>query len=244
MLRGLYIAASGMLAQQVRHEIVANNLANADTAGYKADTALFRTALDTAVWRHRDPQKGAPTPLVGALSFGAEVDDVVTDLRPGPIAFTGRPLDVAIDGEGFFVVNTPRGEHYTRDGAFHQAADGTLVTADGMPVMGTRGAIRSASAPLSIAPNGDVLANGQVIDRLRVVQLRNASKEGANRFVGNAQPLPQFNLQVGALERSNVSVVQAMVDMIVAMRAYEASHRAVLAHDETLQKAVNDVGKV
>lgn len=244
MLRGLHIAASGMLAQQVRHETVANNLANADTTGYKADTAVFRTALDAAIWRHRDPQKGAPTPQVGALSFGAEVDDVVTDLRPGPIALTGRPLDVAIAGEGFFVVNTPQGERYTRDGAFHQVADGTLVTADGIPVMGTRGAIRSASAPLSIAPNGDVLANGQVIDRLRIVQLRNASKEGANRFAGNAQPVQQFNLQVGALERSNVSVVQAMVDMIVAMRSYEASHRAVLAHDETLQKAVNDVGKV
>ncbi|MDW8322093.1 MAG: flagellar hook-basal body protein [Armatimonadota bacterium] len=244
MLRGLYIAASGMLAQQVRHETVANNLANADTTGYKADEAVFRAALERAIWRHRDPQKGAPAPQVGALSFGVTTDAVVTDLRPGPVALTGRPLDVAIDGDGFFVVNTPQGERYTRDGAFRQSADGTLVTADGTPVLGTRGIIRSANTPLTIAPNGDVLANGQVIDRLRVVQLRNAVKEGANRFAGNAQPLQQFSLQVGALERSNVSVVQAMVDMIVAMRAYEASHRAVLAHDETLQKAVNDVGKV
>ncbi|GIV16667.1 MAG: flagellar basal-body rod protein FlgF [Armatimonadota bacterium] len=244
MLRGLHIAASGMLAQQVRHETIANNLANADTTGYKADEVAFRTALDTAIWRHRDPQKGAPTPQVGTLSFGTEVDAVVTDLRSAPIALTGRPLDVAIDGEGFFVVNTPQGERYTRDGAFRQAADGTLVTADGMPVMGTRGVIRSATVPLTIAPNGDVLAGGQLVDRLRVVQLQNPVKQGANRFAGNAQPLPQFSLQVGALERSNVSVVQAMVDMIVAMRAYEASHRAVLAHDETLQRAVNDVGKV
>lgn len=104
--------------------------------------------------------------------------------------------------------------------------------------------IRSAGTMLSIAPNGDVLANGQVIDRLRIVQVPNAAKEGANRFAGIAQPLQQFRLQTGALERSNVSVVQAMVDMIQAMRAYEASHRAVLAHDETLQKAVNDVGRV
>ncbi len=244
MLRGLYIAASGMLAQQVRHESIANNLANADTTGYKADEAVFRTALNGAIWRHRDPQKGAPTPQVGKLCFGAEVDEVVTDLRPGAIAPTGRPLDVAIDGEGFFVINTPQGERYTRDGAFRQSADGTLVTADRMPVLGIRGIIRSANAPLTVAPNGDVLADGQVIDRLRIVQLQNASKEGANRFAGNAQPLQQFSLQVGALERSNVSVVQAMVDMIVAMRAYEASHRAVLAHDETLQRAVNDVGKV
>lgn len=244
MLRGLHIAASGMLAQQVRHETIATNLANADTTGYKADEAVFRTAVDAAIWRHRDPQKGAPAPQVGTLSFGVTTDEVVTDLRPGAIALTGRLLDVAIDGEGFFVVNTPQGERYTRDGAFRQSPDGTLVTVDGMPVLGTRGAIRSATAPLSIAPNGDVLANGQVIDRLRVVRLRNASKVGANRFAGNAQPLQQFSLQVGALERSNVSVVQAMVDMIVAMRAYEASHRAVLAHDETLQRAVNDVGKV
>lgn len=244
MLRGLHIAASGMLAQQVRHETIANNLANADTTGYKADEVVFRTVLDRTIWRHRDPQKGAPAPQVGMLSFGAEVDGVVTDLRPAPVALTGRPLDVAIDGDGFFVVNTPQGERYTRDGAFRQAADGTLATADGMPVLGTRGVIRSATFPLSISPNGEVLANGQVVDRLRIVQLRNASKEGANRFTGNALPLQQFNLQVGALERSNVSVVQAMVDMIVAMRAYEASHRAVLAHDETLQRAVNDVGKV
>lgn len=244
MLRGLYIAASGMLAQQVRHESIANNLANADTTGYKADEAVFRTALNTAILRHRDPHKGAPAPQVGTLSFGAAVDEMVTDLRPGAIALTGRSLDVAIDGEGFFTVNTPQGERYTRDGAFRQLADGTLATADGMPVLGMRGIIRSANTHLTIAPNGDVLANGQVIDRLRIVQLQNASKEGANRFAGNAQPLPQFSLQVGALERSNVSVVQAMVDMIVAMRAYEASHRAVLAHDETLQRAVNDVGKV
>jgi flagellar basal-body rod protein FlgG len=244
MVRGLHIAASGLLAQQVRHETIANNLANADTTGYKADEVVFRTALDKAIWRLRDRQRGAPASPIGTLSFGAEVDEGATDLRPGPIALTGRPLDVAIDGEGFFVVRTPRGERYTRDGAFRQAADGTLVTADGMPVLGMRGEIRSAGTTLSIAPNGDVLANGQVIDRLRIVQLRGASKEGANRFTGNAQPLQPFSLQVGALERSNVSVVQAMVDMIVAMRAYEASHRAVLAHDEMLQRAVNDVGKV
>jgi len=233
-----------MLVQQARHEAIANNLANADTTGYKADEVVFRTALDRAIWRLRDAQRGAPASDIGALSFGAEVDAVITDLRPAPITLTGRPLDVAIDGDGFFAVSTPQGERYTRDGAFRQAADGTLVTADGMPVLGTRGIIRSADAALTIAPNGDVLANGQVIDQLRVVQLRNASKEGASRFTGGAQPLQQFNLQVGALERANVSVVQAMVEMIMAMRAYEASHRAVLAQDETLQRAVNDVGKV
>ena len=243
MLRGLHIAASAMLAQQIRHQTIANNLANADTTGYKADDTVFRTALDNAIWRLRDPQKGSPAPQIGALSFGAAVDEVVTDLRPGAIALTGRPLDVAIEGDGFFAVSTPHGERYTRDGAFRQAADGTLVTADGMPVLGTRGIIRSAGVTVTIAPNGDVLANGQVVDRLRIVQLRNASKEGANRFTGNAQPLQEFRLQVGALERANVSVVQAMVEMILAMRAYEASHRAVLAHDETLQRAVNDVGK-
>lgn len=244
MLRGLQISASGMLAQQVRHDVIASNLANADTTGYKADEAVFRAALERAIWRHHDPYKGAETPQVGAMPFGVEVDQIHADLRPGAITPTGRSLDVANDGEGFFVVSTPQGERYTRDGAFRQSADGTLVTADGMPVLGARGAIRSAGAPLTIAPNGDVLANGQVVDRLRVVQVQNALKEGANRFAGNAQPLQQFSLQVGALERSNVSVVQAMVDMIMAMRAYEASHRAVLAHDETLQRAVNDVGKV
>lgn len=244
MLRGLQIAASGMLAQQVRHDVIANNLANADTTGYKADETVFRTALESAIWRHHDPYRGAEAPRVGVLPFGTEVDEIHTDLRPGAITLTGRSLDVAIDGDGFFVVNTPQGERYTRDGAFRQSADGTLVTADGMPVLGSRGVIRSAGVPVTIAPNGDVLANGQVLDRLRIVQVQNAVKEGANRFIGNAQPLQQFSLQVGALERSNVSVVQAMVDMITAMRAYEASHRAVLAHDETLQRAVNDVGKV
>ncbi|MEJ5250897.1 MAG: flagellar hook-basal body protein [Chthonomonadetes bacterium] len=244
MLRGLQIAASGMLAQQVRHDVIANNLANADTTGYKADEAVFRTALESAIWRHHDPYRGAEAPRVGVMPFGTEVDEIHTDLRPGAITLTGRSLDVAIDGDGFFVVNTPQGERYTRDGAFRQLADGTLVTTDGMPVLGTRGVIRSAGVPITIAPNGDVLANGQVVDRLRIVQVQNAVKEGANRFAGNAQPLQQFSLQVGALERSNVSVVQAMVDMITAMRAYEASHRAVLAHDETLQRAVNDVGKV
>lgn len=244
MLRGLQIAASGMLAQAVRHETLANNLANADTTGYKADEAVFRAALETAIWRHNEPAKGAVPPRIGGLSFGVEVADISTDLRPGTISLTGRPHDVAIEGEGFFVVSTPQGERYTRDGAFRQSADGTLVSADGMPVQGTRGAIRSAGVPITIAPNGDVLANGQVIDRLRIVQVPNPIKQGANRFVGTAQPAQQFSLQIGALERSNVSVVRAMVDMITAMRAYEASHRAVLAHDETLQRAVSDVGKV
>lgn len=243
MLRGLHIAASGMLAQQVRQEAIAHNLANADTAGYKADAVLFRTALEQTIWRHRDPQRGAPAPSVGALSFGVAVEGNTTDLRPGAIAMTGRSLDVAIDGEGFFVVRTPQGERYTRDGAFRQLADGTLATADGMPVLGAQGVIRHTGA-ITIAPNGEVLAEGQVVDRLRVVQLAGALKEGANRFTGNAQLLAEFRLQVGALERSNVSVVQAMVEMLAAMRAYEAAHRAVLAQDETLQKAVNDVGKV
>lgn len=244
MLRGLHIAASGMLAQQVRHETIANNLANADTTAFKADQVVFRAALETAIWRRRDPQKGAPTTQIGVLAFGVERDGHATDLRPGTVALTGRSLDAAIDSEGFFVVRTPQGERYTRDGSFRQSADGTLTTADGMPVIGARGVIRAPKASLSIAPNGDVFADGQLIDRLLIVQVQNPVKEGANRYVGAAQPLQQFSLQVGALERSNVSVVQAMVDMIAAMRAYEASHRAVLAHDETLQKAVNDVGKV
>lgn len=239
MLRGLYIAASGMQAQQIRHETVANNLANADTTGYKADQAVFRAVFEQTIWRHRDT---APAPL-GSLSFGAQVDGAVTDLRPGTLSITGRSLDVAIEGEGFFVINTPQGERYTRDGAFRQAADGTLVTADGMPVMGTRGVIRSPNAPLTISPNGEVLSEGQVVDQLRVVALRSPVKEGSNRFVGTAQPLTQYALQVGMLERSNVSVVLSMVEMITALRAYEAAHRAVLAHDETLQKAVNEVGK-
>ena len=228
MDRGLYIAASGMLAEQVRQDLLANDLANTATPGYKSDRATQRTFEEMLLTNTETGQQ------VGSLGNGVAIDRQATDFSPMPIRQTEEPLDFAITGDGFFTVRSDEGVRYTRNGRFAQAPDGTLVTAMGEQVLGRNG------QPVRVAADGTVPAQ-----QLGVVILTNPQKAGEGLYTGT--PGAQVDaalVQSGALEGSGTDPARAMVDMIVSMRAFEAGQRVIRTIDETLGKAANEVGSL
>jgi flagellar basal-body rod protein FlgF len=227
MERGLYIAASGMLSEQVRQDLIAHDLANASTAGYKPDRVSSKSFGEMLL---SDTRTGAP---VGALGLGTEISKQVTDLSSGPIRDTHEPLDFAVEGTGFFAVQTPKGVRYTRDGQFAASARGTLVTAAGDEVLGPGG------APVRIGTDGKVVPGD-----IGVVTVANAGREGDNLFTGTAGGAAPGTIRTGALEGSGVDPVTTMVEMIGSLRAFESGQRVITTIDSTLQKAANQVGSV
>ena len=227
MERGLYIAASGMMAEQVRQDLIAHDLANASTTGYKADRVTTRSFGDLLL---QDTTGGNP---IGALGLGARIESQTTDLSPGPLRATGEPLDFAVEGEGFFAVRGAAGTRYTRDGRFQVSSRNTLVTAAGDEVLGPDG------RPVRVGAGGEVAAS-----RIGVVQLAGARREGDNLFTGTARGAAAGTVRAGALEGSAADPITTMVDMLGSLRAFEAGQRVITTIDSTLAKATNQVGGI
>lgn len=245
MERGLYIAATGMMSAMVRQDITANNLANVNTAGFKADRAVNETFADSLL--HSMQQGGQ---VVGTMNYGTRVAGTITDFSQGSMRATQQPLDVAVAGDGFFQIRQDDGTvAYTRNGQFTRSNDGFLTTqtgqyvlgpdrypvyagTDGDPVIGRDGSVSG--------PGGDTL--GQI--GLVTLDVPSSRKVGDNLWVGEETgPMPgTTQLRQGFLEASGVQSVKEMVEMISTMRSYESSQRVVTAIDGTLDKAVNSVG--
>jgi flagellar basal-body rod protein FlgF len=226
MDRGLYIAASGMLAEQIRQDQIANDLANASTPGYKGDRTAQRSFGDLLL---ANSTSGA---AVGRQSTAVQVDAIETDFSARPSRETGEPLDFAITGEGFFAVQTAQGVRYTRNGQFTLDPQGRLVTAQGDPVLDTAGRAITAT-------DGKVDAR-----RLGVVALTNPRKEGDSLVTGTPAGAAAGTVRSGALESSGADAARSMVDMIASMRAFEAGQKVIQTIDETLGQAVSKVGSV
>jgi flagellar basal-body rod protein FlgG len=224
MDRGLYIAASGMLAEQIRQDQIANDLANASTPGYKADRTSQRTFNDLLLANSTTGQ------TVGPQSTAVQVDKITTDFTAAPVKDTGEPLDFAIVGDGFFALQTPQGTRYTRNGQFSLDAQGRLVTAAGNAVLDANG------RPIT-ATNGTVDPR-----RLGVVALNNPVKQGDSLVTGTPAGAASGTVRAGALEGSGADAARSMVDMIDSMRAFEAGQKVIQAIDETLGKAATQVG--
>ena len=227
MERGLYIAASGMLAEQVRQDQIANDLANAATPGYKAD----RTSQ--AGFGELLLANSATGATVGPQGTAVQVSAVETDFTPKPAKDTGEPLDFAIVGEGFFAVQTANGTRYTRNGQFTADAQGRLVTAQGDPVLGRGGRALTVGADGRVDPRN-----------LEVVALRNPRKDGDSLVTGAPAGNAGGQVRAGALEASGADATRSMVDMIASLRAFEAGQRVIHTIDETLGKAATQVGSV
>lgn len=227
MDRGLYIAASGMLAEQVRQDQIANDLANASTPGYKAD----RTAQEA--FGEMMLTNTATGQAVGAQSTTVRVDRVETDWRPEPSTETGEPLDFAISGEGFFAVQSGDGVRYTRNGQFSVSPQGQLVTAQGDPVLGRD------NRPVTVGKGGAIDPR-----RLQVVALENPRKAGDSMVTGTPGGTADGRVRAGALEGSGADPARSMVDMIASMRAFEAGQRVITTIDETLGRASSQVGSL
>jgi len=241
MERGLYIAASGMLAEQVRQDQIANDLANASTPGYKADTSVQSSFGQVLLSNTQTGQ------VVGPMSLGVHISKEVTDLTQGPLQQTGNPLDFALDGSGFFAVQTGNGTSYTRDGQFAIDGSGRLITDTGNPVLGTNNKpiVVGNSNNISVSPEGLVTSNGETVGQLKIVSLTNPAKQGDTLWSGTPGAKPaNTTVDQGYLEGSGVQPAEAMVDMIVSLRAYESSQRVLQGIDETLSKAVTSVGSM
>lgn len=246
MIRGLYTAASGMLSEVIRNDATANNLANANTVGFKRDTAVNRDFANILMQRVDD---GPGAPAIGRMGLGAVVDAIVPEMTQGSLREDGAAFDLALAGPGYFVVATPNGLRYTRNGNFSRSAQGELVTQDGWRVMGRNGPVLVNGNAVKIGDDGRVFVDGVYRDTLQVVDFPGAlpQKEGAVLFIAPPGVAPQpaaARVQQGFLEMANVNVVTEMVNMISGYRAYEANAKMVQTQDGLLDKAVNEVGKV
>ncbi|MDD4599870.1 MAG: flagellar basal-body rod protein FlgF [Negativicutes bacterium] len=248
MIRGIYAAASGMVAESTRNDVTANNLANANTAGFKKDIAVSRDFASVLIQRIND---GQSAPTIGSLGSGSQIDEVATIHSGGAIRETGNDFDMALDGQGFFVIQTPNGLRYTRNGSFSRSGEGELVTGDGHRVLGQNGRpIAIAGDKLTVAADGAISVDGLELNRLQVVGFANEkqlTKEGNSLYAApNGVQAQQAAATVnqGYLEMSNVNIVAEMINMITGFRAYEVNGKSVQAHDQLLDKAVNEVGRV
>ena len=262
MIKGLYTAGSGMMLQMTKQDVVANNIANVNTSGYKKDNVLCQSFPSMLISRLGESQYDAlgqekilPPVVIGPLGTGAVVKDIITDHSNGALKSTGNPTDLAISNEGYFVVQTPQGERFTRDGSFKINQDGTLVTNQGATVMSTDDkAINilnddgQVTENFAIDKNGSVLVNNNEIAKLKIVNFadkRSLQKEGA-WMKANAQNTVVDNPGVlqGYLEMSNSNAVQEMVSLISVVRAYESCQKVIQAEDELLSVTIDQVGSV
>jgi flagellar basal-body rod protein FlgG len=224
---GLYIAASGMLAQQVQQDQLANDLSNASTPGYKTDTSV---QSDFGAMLMSNTATGQP---VGTLDTGIKLGTPVTNLTPAALHSTGQPLDFGIAGEGFFAVRTAQGVRYTRDGQFQESAKGLLTDANGDPVLSQSG------AQIAVSANGTVPASS-----LGVFNVTGATKQGENLYTGTAAGRASGTVEQGELEDSAVDAVTTMVNMMAAVQTYQSGENAIQAIDGTMQESASSVGSL
>ena len=236
------IAASGLRARMESLELLANNVANASTGGYKADREFY--SLYTAP----EAQESDP------LTTMPVIERPWTDLSQGSMQTTGNPLDVALSGNGFFAVQGPQGPLYTRNGKLHLAGSGKLVTEDGYSVTGASGGAITldSSRPVEIARDGAVSQNGQAVGQLQIAGFANPGdfvKQGANYFrpAGSQSPVagaPGTTVEQGKLEESNTGTAESAVRLVSVMRQFEMLQKAVSLGADMNRQAVEQVAKV
>ena len=237
------IGLSRQIALRRQIEVVANNMANMNTTGFKSEQLLFEEYL-MPVARDRD----FPA-LDQQLSY---TDDWATvhDFSPGPVVDTGNPLDVALKGEGFLVVQTPGGERYTKAGSLGVSSEGQLVDPSGYPIMGLNGPVQFQpnETDIQIADDGTISSSAGVKGRLRIVEFadpQNVERFGENLWTGgNPQPAVATTIQQGSIEKSNVSGVAQMSQMLEIQRAYEGIANLLQKHDEQRRSAIQKLGSL
>ncbi|HZZ71522.1 MAG TPA: flagellar basal-body rod protein FlgF [Pirellulales bacterium] len=242
---GLYISAEGARAQASRLETLANNLANVDTPGFKRDLSIFQARLTEATQQGRD-FPGSRS--VNDLSGGVRVRETTTDFSPGTMRRTDLPTDMAINGEGFFVVQKGTDKLLTRAGNFQLTGNGTLVTQDGQAVMSDAGnpvVIDPDAGPWHITPDGSVDQNGDVtpLAMVKPKSYGDLVKVGDNNFSALAAPTPlapeERQVSAGYLEMSGVKPTLEMMDLIESSRGFEANTNLIRNQDQMLSSLVN-----
>jgi flagellar basal-body rod protein FlgF len=231
---GIYVAAAGAIAQSNALDATANNIANASTAGFHGDRVVFREALASA-----------RSPDVAMVGTGT----ARVDAQVGALTQTGNPLDLALDGDGYFTVRSENGPRYTRAGNFQLDADRRLVNADGLPVLGEQGApivVPADASVLTVSADGAVRADGAELGRLALVRFAPAAmrRESGSLFSSIGQPLgvDPPKVRSGMLESSNVNIVRGIVDLVKVSRTYESLMRVIQGYHDVESRAARDLG--
>ncbi|MEW6172053.1 MAG: flagellar hook-basal body protein [Bacillota bacterium] len=247
MLRGMYNAASGLNQKQRELEVAGHNIANVSTTGFKSsrlNSGSFPVVLLSRLQPGKEPAS------IGQTSYGTQTVVQVTRFDQGPLESTGSPMDVALMGDGFLVVDTANGERYFRGGTLYIDSEGYLATVTGDKVLGDDGPIEVPTGKMTISPDGGISVDEQAVGKLQIVEFAEKDKlvreghgyfsaEGTRPDVATATVVQQ-----GYLEASNVDLPGEMTRLIEGLRAYQLNQRALRTQDEMLSKAVNQVGKV
>ncbi len=239
---GVYAACAAFVARSQSLDSVANNLANASTAGYRAQHTRFQTVL-AQMGQHPISELGEAVNSFGVLG------NTRIDLSQAGLESTGNPLDFALQGPGFFVVQSPQGRFLTRDGNFHLSAQHQLVNSSGDPVMGAQGILTlPADGTINVSPDGTISVNGAAAGRLKIVELASGSdvqSVGANYYSAPSQAqldASKTEVRQGFLESANVNPVEATVELILTQRNAEMMQRALsIFHNEFNKTATEDL---
>ncbi|MCX6138843.1 MAG: flagellar basal-body rod protein FlgF [Ignavibacteriales bacterium] len=255
MIKGIYTSGMGMRPRMLRMEVIANNLANINTTGYKKEN-LFVSMMDNV--------GQAATSAQGTATAAGNIDLVgldarqYTDYSEGGLHQTNNPLDLALQGPGFFAVETPRGVRYTRNGNFTVSIDGTVVNTDGHPLLGKDGKIqipdvqKLGSNDITIKENGELTIGGKMVSRVRIVDFQDLTqlkKDGASLFHTSEREKEvdpsqgHTTLRQGFLEESNVGGIDEMIEMIDMNRFFESDQKMIQTQDASLQRA-NEIGRL
>ncbi|UCF94372.1 MAG: flagellar basal-body rod protein FlgF [Desulfobacterales bacterium] len=249
MSGAIYMAAAGALSCERRLEVLANNLANLNTVGFKKDNCHFQVfemsekpgqAEAQPLGSHRDQ----------AHAFWMRVQ-TRTDFSEGILKNTGSTFDLALRGQGFFCVQTPEGVQYTRRGDFTLDSQGVLVTPEGFPVLGRNGKIEIQGPAPAVDEAGNISMDGEPVDQLQLVSFadpRVLEKVGETRFATSDPEIAsvaaeEVKVRQGYLEYSNVDAVSMMTDMIEVLRGYESYQKVIRSIDEVTAKVINEVGR-
>lgn len=235
MYKGIYIALSGAVLKHTQMEVISQNLANADTIGYKKDQITFKDYLIP-----QDAFSNAPDGR--AMS---DVSRFMTDLSVGNLMKTGSLLDIAIEGKGFISLE---GNRFTRRGDLKKDGEGYLTTQNNIKVLGEKGPIQLPDGALQINESGEVFVNGEKVDSLKIVdfqQSENLTKAGGDIFFFKGNPSQTKGvIKQGYLEKSNVEIVKEMVLMIEMFREFESFQKAIQFFDDAQGKATNEIAKI
>jgi len=259
MLKGLYTAYTGMINEQHRMDTLTNNLANADTVGFKKEGSTSQSFDEVLAFKIKDMTE---TPMlakkIGSMSPGVKIGENYTDYSEGALKVTGNTWDLAIHGTGFFNIGfkNKAGEEstkYTRAGTFVLDDTGYVRTEDGDYLLDTRGRqirIKNRQNPVTIADNGAIMQDGATIATIAVTDFENydyLSHYGETMFDANEgiqEKKTDAKVLSGYLETSNMNVVNEMVNMIAVQRQYDANQKIITTYDSSLEIAVNQLGKI
>ena len=235
MYKGIYIALSGAMLKSRNMDIFAQNIANANTTGYKKERISFRDYII--------PVDNIP----GYRPDGrvmTELSGIVTDFSEGSLIMTDNPLDLAINGEGFFALE---GDRYTRNGNFRINSDGYLVNQDGVKVLGDGGPVAVQGNNIDINPSGEIIVDDISVGRLKIVGFPDKgvlSKLSGGMFTAKeAGEAVDSNISQGFLEGSNLNVIREMVQMLKSLREFESYQKMIQAFDEAASKTINEMGR-